>query len=329
MWIIRSFNSMEIEMVSVERVMEYMRHPHEAQLGDLDRVANGNDSAGVFGGETSTAGRGQAWRDPSWPQQGKVEFRAVRLRYDAFDSSGADTKKPHASPPQLPPLILGPLSGDGLSFVVQAGERLGVVGRTGAGKSSVASALFRLQDPCEGSILIDGLDIRSIPPCELRKRMSVVVQEPMLFSDSIRNNLDPSNQQSDEQLWRALKQVKMMDKVASLRGKLDAEVQQAGENFSMGERQLLCMARAVLRRSQVLVLDEATAAVDVEADQIIQETVAGLKGVTIIAIAHRLSTVLDYDRILVMDRGRKAELGSPEQLKQDPASLLHKLIASA
>ena len=329
MWIIRTFNNCEIQMVAVERILEFVRvRPEPPPV--------------VGGGDPPL---------PDWPSAGEIAFEGVRLRYDRMPRKQQQQQQQQQQQPKhaaarrrkaaaaresdageaaavLPPLVLGREPGPGLSFVVRAGERVAVVGRTGAGKSSLATVLFRLQDPCAGRVLLDGVDIASVAQATLRKRLSIVSQEPMLFSDTLRKNLDPGGGRSDDELWLALRQVKMHAKVSALPRKLEHEVVAAAENFSLGERQLLCMARALLRKSRVLVLDEATAAVDIQADAIIQATVAGLRGVTILTIAHRLSTVLAYDRIMVMAAGAVAEFGPPDELRANPKSLLNKLIKS-
>ena len=219
MWIIRSYNQMEIQMVAVERVNEYIAHAQEP----LPR--------------SRPSGQGDV--PDSWPSAGKITFEDVKLRYERFvapkDSGGSDVDETRA--PLPPPLVLGS-SERALSFEVAAGERVGVVGRTGAGKSSLTNAIFRLQDPCAGRILIDDIDLRTVSQERLRQRLGIVTQDPVLFSDTLRRNLDPSARLTDDQLWHALRKVKMSDKVASLTGKLEHVVADAAENFSLGERQV-------------------------------------------------------------------------------------------
>ena len=222
MWIIRSYNQMEIQMVAVERVNEYIAHAQEPS--PLPRAP----------------GQNAVCIPESWPSAGKITFEGVKLRYERFvapkdpGATDADETRPPLPPP---PLVLGS-SERALSFEVAAGERVGVVGRTGAGKSSLTNAIFRLQDPCAGRILIDDVDLSTVSQERLRQRLGIVTQEPVLFSDTLRHNLDPAARLTDDELWHALRKVKMSDKVASLTGKLEHKVADAAENFSLGERQV-------------------------------------------------------------------------------------------
>lgn len=219
--------------------------------------------------------------------------------------------------------------------------KVGVVGRTGAGKSSLIAALFRLVEPYSGEMLIDDLDALQMPLHELRSNISIVPQEPTLFKGSVRFNLDPFNQFSDDQLWAALTSVHLADHILTMENTSEEEsgssssyggdqsrnlrtkqVGEKGSNFSVGQRQLLCMARAILRRCSVLVLDECTASVDHETDALIQDTVRGQLGdTTVICIAHRLRTIAYYDLILVMDKGSVAEMDHPYTLMSRERSL--------
>lgn len=238
---------------------------------------------------------------PSWPQKGEIVFSEVQMRYRA----GL-------------PLVL-----HGLNLTVAGGERIGVVGRTGAGKSSIMSALFRLIELTSGRISIDGIDISTVGVKDLRTRLAIIPQDPTLFRGTIRSNLDPFNEHSDLELWSALRQSDLVDSNPTLevdiqsRGRvhLDSVVEEEGLNFSLGQRQLMAVARALVRGSQIIVCDEATSSVDVETDQKIQNTMAtAFKGKTVLCIAHRLKTIIGYDRICVMDQGRIIELDKPLNL---------------
>ena len=235
----------------------------------------------------------------SWPEKGEIDFNEVQMRY----REGL-------------PLVL-----QGLNMKVAAGERIGIVGRTGAGKSSIMSTLFRLVELSGGSISIDGINIASVGLKDLRTRLAIIPQDPTLFKGTIRSNLDPFNQHTDLELWSALRQSDLVDANAQLEDKhtgrihLDAVVEDEGLNFSLGQRQLMALARALVRGSQIIVCDEATSSVDMETDQKIQRTIAtGFKGKTLLCIAHRLKTIIGYDRIVVMDAGRIAEIDNPLSL---------------
>ena len=246
----------------------------------------------------------------SWPDEGQLKFENVCLRYR----------------PGLP------LALNGLSFIAYPGQRIGVCGRTGAGKSTIAAALFRLCELESGKIILDGRDLSTLGLADVRGRkkgMCIIPQDPVLFSGSIRECLDPWGASTDDQILEALQIVQVAD--ARQRGleALEDYVDEGGRNFSVGERQLLCLARAVLAKPKVLVLDEATASVDGETDAFIQQMIRKrFSGTTMLTIAHRLNTIMDYDKVLVMDKGRVAEFGSPKDLLEDNNGLFSNLVDS-
>ena len=231
----------------------------------------------------------------SWPEKGEIVFDNVQMRYRA----GL-------------PLVLR-----GLTMHVKPGERIGIVGRTGAGKSSIMSTLFRLVELSGGSVTIDGVDISKIGLNDLRSKLAIIPQDPTLFRGTVRSNLDPFEQKTDLELWSALRQADLVSQDAQMDDKgqrihLDSVVEEEGLNFSLGQRQLMALARALVRGSQIIVCDEATSSVDMETDQKIQKTIAeGFKGKTLLCIAHRLKTIISYDRICVMDQGNIVELDTP------------------
>ncbi|KAM8705385.1 hypothetical protein ACLKA7_009792 [Drosophila subpalustris] len=229
-----------------------------------------------------------------WPDEGKIVFDDLSLRY--FPDKDAD-------------YVLR-----SLTFDIQACEKIGIVGRTGAGKSSLINALFRLSYN-EGSILIDRRNTSDLGLHDLRSKISIIPQEPVLFSGTMRYNLDPFDEYSDAKLWESLEEVKLKEVVADLAGGLSSKISEGGTNFSVGQRQLVCLARAILRENRILVMDEATANVDPQTDALIQNTIRNkFKDCTVLTIAHRLHTVMDSDKVLVMDAGRAVEFGSPFEL---------------
>ncbi|KAM8873545.1 ATP-binding cassette sub-family C member 4-like isoform 1-T1 [Synchiropus picturatus] len=302
-WTVRQSAEMENIMTSVERVVEYTTLKSEAPWQTHIRPP------------------------PQWPAQGAVTFNQVNFSYSRDE-----------------PLIL-----KDINATIKAKEKVGIVGRTGAGKSSLIAALFRLAEP-QGSIYIDGVLTSEIGLHDLRQKMSIIPQDPVLFTDTVRKNLDPFNQLKDEDLWRALEeartwspfdvelerenealvlllQVQLRNVVEELPGKLETVLAESGTNFSMGQRQLVCLARAVLRKNRILIIDEATANVDPRTDELIQETIRDkFRDCTVFTIAHRLNTIIDSDRILVLDNGGIVELDQPHRLLQNRDGAFYKLV---
>ena len=311
-YLIRTVNEVQNILVSVERVQEYSEKPMEAPA-----VTGVN-------------------LPPSWPQEGRVVFKNYSARY----REGLELVIKDAS------------------FEVKPAEKVGIVGRTGAGKSSLTLALFRIIEAADsywaiasdpsmegmqvdyemfhssngdgGSIEIDGVDISTLGLKDLRRHLAIIPQDPTLFAGTVRENLDPFNEVSDTDLWEALERAHLKSHISSLAGGLSYEVAQNGENFSVGQRSLICLARALLRKTKVLILDEATAAVDVETDDLIQKTIRKeFKDRTILTIAHRIKTVMDSDKILVLEKGRVHEFDSPNELLKTKSSLFYRLALKA
>uniref|UniRef100_A0A4W4G676 ABC-type glutathione-S-conjugate transporter n=1 Tax=Electrophorus electricus TaxID=8005 RepID=A0A4W4G676_ELEEL len=229
----------------------------------------------------------------AWPQTGTIEFQEYGLQY----RKGLDWALKE------------------ITLSVQEREKVGIVGRTGAGKSSLALGIFRILEAAKGKISIDGIDIAEVGLQDLRSRVTIIPQDPVLFSGSLRMSLDPFDSYSDEEVWRALELAHLKSFVSGLPDKLQHECSEGGENLSLGQRQLVCLARALLRKTKVLVLDEATAAVDLETDNLIQSTIrTQFEECTVLTIAHRLNTIMDYTRVIVMDRGYITEMDSPGNL---------------
>ena len=245
---------------------------------------------------------------PGWPDQGAITLDNYSTRY----REGLD-------------LVLRRVS-----FESKAAEKIGLVGRTGAGKSSITLAMFRLIEPVNGSIIVDGVDISRIGLMDLRSRITIIPQDPILFTGSLRMNLDPFDKHTDNELWHAIELSHLRDFVNSLEAGLSSRVTEGGENMSVGQRQLVCLARALLRKSKILILDEATAAVDLETDDLIQKTIRKeFADCTILTIAHRLNTIIDYDRILLLEDGEVAEFDTPKALLADPESKFYSMAKSA
>ena len=299
-WTLRSYANVELDMNATERIIEYSRIATEDQAG-IDVPA-------------------------AWPTQGRLEVNDIVAGYA----------------PDLPPVLKG------LSFTVEKNQRIGVVGRTGAGKSSLTLALFRFLEAREGSIHIDGIDISKIKLHDLRSRLAIIPQDPVLFSGTVRSNLDAFDQHTDAELRDALERVHLVsstglasrDEIAqpsssasagasgsatpipniantNIFNSLSSRISEGGLNLSQGQRQLLCLARAIVSRPKIMLLDEATSAVDMATDVLIQRSIREEFGEsTLVVIAHRLSTIADFDRILVMSDGKAVEFDEPRKLME-------------
>jgi len=242
-----------------------------------------------------------------WPCTGEIAFNHVKMRYR----------------PGLP-LVL-----NSISFVIPGGTSVGVVGRTGAGKSSLLQGLFRMCPLESGQICIDGVDIANVGLHTLRRRLAIIPQDPVGFTDTLRFNLDPFTEKSDHELREQLEKVQMLGFVVSQKEGLEYQLTSGGENLSVGQRQLVCAARAFLRKATVLVLDEATASVDFKTDSLIQKALRDemqVTKMTTLTIAHRINTILGADNVLVLDRGTAAEFGSPAKLASDPSSIFYTFV---
>ncbi|XP_030623305.1 ATP-binding cassette sub-family C member 9 [Chanos chanos] len=228
-----------------------------------------------------------------WPQQGEIKIQDLCVRYD----------------PMLKPVLKH------VNAYINPGQKVGICGRTGSGKSSLSLAFFNMVDVFEGKIIIDGIDICKLPLQTLRSRLSIILQDPILFSGSIRFNLDPERKCTDDRLWEALEIAQLKNMVKALPGGLDAVVTEGGENFSVGQRQLFCLARAFVRKSSILIMDEATASIDMATENILQKVVmTAFADRTVVTIAHRVHTILTADLVIVMKRGNILEYDKPETL---------------
>ncbi|KAH9589496.1 Multidrug resistance-associated protein 1, variant 2 [Schistosoma haematobium] len=290
-WLVRMFSELETNIVCIERIHEYSSIEQEAPW-ELDC----------------------SYLPSNWPE-GIIEFINYGTKYRSELN----------------------LALKSINFKVDKGEKLGIVGRTGSGKSSLVLGLFRMLEAAEGKILIDGYDISKIGLHDLRNRLTLIPQDPILFSGTLRFNLDPFNHYTDEAIWHALELANLKSFIKDANNNnndanygLDMNISEGGSNISLGQRQLVCLARALLRHTSILVLDEATAAIDMQTDNLIQETIRReFSSCTVITIAHRLNTVLDYDRILVLEDGQMKELDSPKMLLQNKNSAFYSLAKDA
>ncbi|KAF9384264.1 Multidrug resistance-associated protein 4 [Podila verticillata] len=244
-----------------------------------------------------------------WPSQGEIEFKRVVLRYQNYGV--AVLKK--------------------VSFVVQPGEKIGVVGKMGSGKTTLLISLLRVVEAAEGKILIDGLDVREIGLQDLRSKIAIIPQEPVLFVGTIRSNLDPFHRRTDQEIWAALDAAHLSENIKqNMPAKLETPIIENGRNFSLGQRQLFCIARAILFQSRILVLDEATSAVDIQTDLLIQETIKkNFANCTVLMIAHRLNTIIECDKILVLEDGRVVEFEHPTKLIENKDGYFRSLVSQS
>eukprot|EP00080_Pristionchus_pacificus_P000952 PDM60972.1 mrp-6 [Pristionchus pacificus] len=295
-WIMRQSAELQNGMVSIERIVNYAALPEEETKKGLREEKRKMS-------ELKDSSDGAA---DHWPSKGHLQMRDVWMKYGE-DSTDFVLK--------------------GVSLDIQPGEKIGIVGRTGAGKSSLLRALFRLTVPSKGHIIIDDVDTATVPLKTLRKSIGIIPQEPVLFVGSIRKNLDPFDEYKDEDLWSALELVELKAVVADMGFGLEAPVQEGGANVSVGQRQLICLARALLRRTTILVIDEATANVDNKTDALIQRTLrTAFAHATVLTIAHRLHTIMDSSRVLVLDHGEVLQLAAPHLLLSQPDGIFAQLV---
>ncbi|KAA3483298.1 Multidrug resistance protein ABC transporter family isoform 1 [Gossypium australe] len=244
--------------------------------------------------------------NPDWPTKGTIELENLQVQYK----------------PTLPVVLKG------ITCTFPGEKKIGVVGRTGSGKSTLIQALFRVVEPSGGRIIIDGVDISAIGLQDLRSRLGIIPQDPTLFQGTIRTNLDPLQQHTDQEIWEVLNKCHLVDIVRRDQRLLDAPVAEDGENWSVGQRQLVCLARVLLKKRRLLVLDEATASIDTATDNVIQETIRKETcRCTVITVAHRIPTVIDNDLVLVLDKGMIVEYDKPKILLEDKSSWFSKLVA--
>jgi len=242
----------------------------------------------------------------NWPTNGQITFNNLSMKYS----------------PTSDHLVL-----KNINCIIKAKEKIGIVGRTGAGKSSLISSLFRLAESCEGYIEIDGLKTGNMGLHDLRKKISIIPQEPTLFHATLRKNMDPFGEYPDSDIWAVLQDVNLAEDLQENNMTLDLKISEGGSNFSVGQKQLVCLGRAILKRNRILILDEATANVDPETDEIIQRAIRDkFSTCTVLTIAHRLHTVMDSDRMIVLDAGRLIEFDEPIKLLNDPNSSLSQLV---
>lgn len=319
-FVVRAFAQVEAAMNSVERITYYTEEiPHEAAMTSKE-LENEKPSDQMNTAQKVVAATGSVVHPAKeWPTSGSISLTGLKMRY-----------RPET------PLVL-----KGLNVEIRAGERVGIVGRTGSGKSSMLLVLMRLVEPYftddelksetyKAPLLIDGVDVMRIGLFDLRSKVGIIPQSPVLFSGTIRSNLDPFNNFSDQEIWSALEKCRMKEVVAVMTDGLLSRVAEYGENLSQGQRQLLCLGRAVLKKAHILLLDEATSSVDFETDKMIQTTIReAFKGCTVLTIAHRVNTIMDSDKILVMNDGVAAEFDAPEVLLQNKESIFSEIVSHA
>lgn len=242
-----------------------------------------------------------------WSKMGRLKFQNVSLRYY----------------PEAPKAL------EDISCVIEAGEKVGIAGRTGAGKSSLVASLFRMPEP-DGKIFLGDVCLTDLNLYEARSALTAIAQDPVFFTGTLRTNLDPFQEYDDEEIWAALQRAHISSLLQNTPDKLNSHVTERGSNFSVGERQLLCLARAMLQKKKVIVFDEPTANVDYDTERLLHDTIKDeLKDCTVLTIAHRMTNIMHYDKVLVLDKGRLVEFDKPEVLISQKESIFAQLASSA
>ncbi|XP_077978183.1 ATP-binding cassette sub-family C member 9-like [Glandiceps talaboti] len=275
------------------------------QLGEMEIQMNAVERVEYYTQVEGEEYRGTYTPPSDWPNEGDIKIENISVRY-AED--------------------LDPVLQD-INIHFQGGQRIGICGRTGSGKSSLTLAMFRMIDTYKGYIHIDNVNIAHVPLLKLRSRLSIIPQDPVLFRGTIRYNMDPEGVRSDDELWEALEIAQLKTTVLDLNGQLDAQVSEEGDNFSVGQRQLFCLARAFLRNTRILIMDEATASIDMKTDSILKTVIqTAFPGTTVITVAHRITTIMDSDMVLVLSDGRVAEYDTPQNLLSKKDSMFSSLV---
>ncbi len=303
---VRSSVDVENDFTAVERILYYEKSVDDPEyaksfLEDKERRGIPREAAEVNKEFPMP-------KDKKWPSEGAIKLENLKLRYRKDLT-----------------LVL-----KGLNSEIKAGEKVGICGRTGAGKSSLMVALFRLVEPEKSSkIIIDGIDISKLGLRDLRSRLSIIPQDPVLFSGSVRFNLDPFHEYRDEQIWDILRRCELYEHIYGKTERLEYKVSEGGKNFSQGQRQLICIGRALLKNTKILLLDEATSSIDKHTDALIQKLIReNFKKRTVLTIAHRIETIMDYDRIMVLKEGVIAEFDTPQNLLKDENGLFWAMVNS-
>jgi len=310
-WVVRSFAQMEAGMNAVERILYYTEDiaqeapvksegMKEQSVSEKVSLTKDNDENVTPSSIAVKSMGGVETPDQDWPSKGEIVLKDLKMRYRPEN-----------------PLVL-----KGLNVTIEGGSRVGVVGRTGSGKSSLLLVLMRMVEPAlpkeeeyVAPIMVDGVDVLRIGLTDLRSKIAIIPQNPVLFSGTIRSNMDPFDQHSDQVIWNALEGCSMKEAIEEMPDLLQSKVAEYGENLSQGQRQLICLGRALLKKCRILLLDEATSSVDYETDKDIQRTLReAFVGCTVLTIAHRVNTIMDSDNILVMDDGLMAEYAPPKEL---------------
>lgn len=302
-----SMRNFEIDLIKMERCLSFLKIPIEGKMvmkNDKDLYASTDDSHEETDSMRYSSNNGIDLRLPAWPKDGTIEFKNYSVRY-----------RPDTN------IVL-----KNLNFKIASGEKVGVIGRTGSGKSTLCLSIFRILEAETGSILIDGLDTSNIGLKTLRSSMTIIPQDPRLMMGTLRYNIDPLEAYSDEKIMEIMEMLKisyLMDNPAGL----NLRVSDIGSNLSIGERQLICIARALLKNSKIVIMDEATANIDVQTEQTIQNALnVLLKSATVLTIAHRIKTIVNYDKILVLSKGKVKEFDSPKNLIKNKNSLFSRLV---
>ncbi|KAN0029847.1 hypothetical protein ACTA71_007984 [Dictyostelium dimigraforme] len=300
-WGIRRIVELEVKMNSFQRIQTYIEIPNEG-----NKILSTNSNQNNDNNQIIISSDSDLVKD--WPNKGCIDFKNVEIKY-----------RPNSDP-----------NLKNLSFSVQSNEKIGIVGRTGAGKTTIASSLFRMVECSKGSILIDGIDISNIQLQKLRSSIGIVPQDPFIFTGTIRSNIDPFNEFTDLEIWESIEKVKLKEAINSMPLKLETPLQENGDNgFSFGQKQLLCLCRTILKKFKIILMDEATSSIDYHTAQLIKQTIQeNFKDCTTLTIAHRLETIIDCNKIAVIDNGQLIEFDTPSNLMDIPNSKFNRLIKS-